>query len=597
MGWLKEAAKSASNATGGLGGGIPNVAGGENPLSDLSMDSFTGAKSKRHKGQTAEREKEELKANLADGEITQEQFDARKVAGTDPAKAAQLTAMATNAEEQAANAQSMSPVEFAQYIRQSAVGLGASPEISLDEILMADPENFVQIGADPAQAEGFRELFKANSATLMPTIVQYEQEATQARDMARDVGSQTLQDLSGRTDLSDQEKNFLVEQSTQRAEQAISSQAASMKGRFDPATGREIIRQTGEAQQAAQGQARGIAISEEQRRRESLAGIAGSEQGLNFGEAQQRGQFEASLGQQGNIAQAGMNQQANMQSSGQLSQALMAQAQMQAQQQQAAGQMQFGQQQYNADQAAQYGLTAAQMGQSNNQLNAQLQQQTNMTQFGADQQTALQNAAMQQQAALQNAAAQNLVASQNAQMTQAANAQGAQAQMAGDMTNIGIAQQSNLAGQAQLAGLLNQQQNQNLGTGQIEAGITAQQQQAASAQAGADQNLQGAGIGAAGAIGAAAIMASDATVKKDIENTSDEELSEFFSAVTPTNWNYKDPDKHGKGRYTGMILQDVENTKLGADMITEVNGVKMFDKDKLLGILLAQAANQNKGDK
>ena len=95
------------------------------------------------------------------------------------------------------------------------------------------------------------------------------------------------------------------------------------------------------------------------------------------------------------------------------------------------------------------------------------------------------------------------------------------------------------------------------------------------------------------------IMAmSDERQKKDVSKISSEEINEFLSAVSPKKFKYKDDSKSGTagGDRVGFMAQDVENTSLGKRLITEKDGVKMFDKDNLDGIILAALANM-KGKK
>ena len=85
----------------------------------------------------------------------------------------------------------------------------------------------------------------------------------------------------------------------------------------------------------------------------------------------------------------------------------------------------------------------------------------------------------------------------------------------------------------------------------------------------------GAGVGAT-------LIASDVTVKEAIRDTTDAELGELLSAVKSQTWQYKNPEKHGEGRYLGDMAQDLQKTELGRSMVHEdtdgvlkVNGARL----------------------
>jgi hypothetical protein len=47
-------------------------------------------------------------------------------------------------------------------------------------------------------------------------------------------------------------------------------------------------------------------------------------------------------------------------------------------------------------------------------------------------------------------------------------------------------------------------------------------------------------------------------------------------------WAYKDGEKHGRGRYTGAMAQDLEKTRTFRGAVKEVGGVKMVDSTRLV---------------
>jgi len=96
--------------------------------------------------------------------------------------------------------------------------------------------------------------------------------------------------------------------------------------------------------------------------------------------------------------------------------------------------------------------------------------------------------------------------------------------------------------------------------------------------------------------GAGSSAMSDEDEKEEIKDIGDDELDEFLSALEPKTFKYKDQSKPGTqpGQRVGFMMQDVEGTQLGDQMSTSgPNGEKMYDKDNLIGILLAALKREN----
>ena len=96
--------------------------------------------------------------------------------------------------------------------------------------------------------------------------------------------------------------------------------------------------------------------------------------------------------------------------------------------------------------------------------------------------------------------------------------------------------------------------------------------------------------------GAGASAMSDEDEKEEIKDIGDDQLDEFLSALEPKTFKYKDQSKPGTqpGQRVGFMMQDVEGTQLGDQMSTSgPNGEKMYDKDNLIGILLAALKREN----
>lgn len=169
------------------------------------------------------------------------------------------------------------------------------------------------------------------------------------------------------------------------------------------------------------------------------------------------------------------------------------------------------------------------------------------------------------------------------------------------------------AAQLGLTGLGQQAALFNTAIGNEAAGVQAQaaleQQQVANQQAyedyllrkyaaekgialqGAQQNTQllGAGIGALGTLGAAALMASDERVKEEIA-PADDDVLEAFDALDPASFEYSDPGLFGSGRVWGVMAQDLERTEAGASVVEEHGGVKMLNVGKLAALNTAGIA-------
>ena len=110
----------------------------------------------------------------------------------------------------------------------------------------------------------------------------------------------------------------------------------------------------------------------------------------------------------------------------------------------------------------------------------------------------------------------------------------------------------------------------------------------------AEMQARGADNGIAGGlltgIGGMIGMASDARVKTEIVEAHDE-IDTALTALTPYRYEYTDPAAHGEGSRVGVMAQHLEASTAGADLVTEIDGVKMIDKDKAISFLLASVAH------
>jgi hypothetical protein len=96
-------------------------------------------------------------------------------------------------------------------------------------------------------------------------------------------------------------------------------------------------------------------------------------------------------------------------------------------------------------------------------------------------------------------------------------------------------------------------------------------------------------------LGATGITASDERLKKEIEPIEPDELDEFFEALIPSTYEYKDGRGKGEkpGIRIGLIAQDIEDTDLGKEIVKkDEDGMRMLDTQNLLGVILAALADE-----
>lgn len=158
----------------------------------------------------------------------------------------------------------------------------------------------------------------------------------------------------------------------------------------------------------------------------------------------------------------------------------------------------------------------------------------------------------------------------------------------------GLDQQANLANQAaklQQMGMNDAQIAQMLG--QL-YGISATEMQGrigiamGNAQ---QQGYLGSLMQGAGQAAAMAAMSSDRRTKTNIE-PGEEQVREFLDTLEPHVFEYRD-EKHGKGRYLGVMAQDVERSALGREMVID-GETKALDVHKVISALLASVADLNR---
>lgn len=99
-------------------------------------------------------------------------------------------------------------------------------------------------------------------------------------------------------------------------------------------------------------------------------------------------------------------------------------------------------------------------------------------------------------------------------------------------------------------------------------------------------------MGLINSLGSMAVMKSDVNLKEDIKS-ADKDLYEFLDTLNAHDYKYKD-EKHGKGRHTSVMAQELQKSKLGKDMVeAEPDGLAV-NYGKGLGKMLAASAALHK---
>ena len=83
---------------------------------------------------------------------------------------------------------------------------------------------------------------------------------------------------------------------------------------------------------------------------------------------------------------------------------------------------------------------------------------------------------------------------------------------------------------------------------------------------------------------------SDEREKTNIEEVSDEDLQELRESIKAYKFNYKDK-KNGVGDWIGVMAQDLENSKIGRELVeTGEDGKKRINMKKVGSLFLATMA-------
>lgn len=99
------------------------------------------------------------------------------------------------------------------------------------------------------------------------------------------------------------------------------------------------------------------------------------------------------------------------------------------------------------------------------------------------------------------------------------------------------------------------------------------------------------GAGMLSALGPLAAL-SDERCKQGAQQASPQQLGRFMDAMEPSTYQYKDQN-YSPGQHLGVMAQDVDDSKVGKDMVEDHGGLKAINVPKALGATLASLAYLN----
>lgn len=241
-----------------------------------------------------------------------------------------------------------------------------------------------------------------------------------------------------------------------------------------------------------------------------------------------------------------------------------------------------------------------------NTQQAMLRQQAELANQGIDMQIEAANAAAGNQIALANLKA----ATEDADRALQADLANQGVDLAVLKENAALGNQvaiANLNKELTQAGLNDAMQiaylQNELGYSNLEAKAAIAQAQITSAEKIAEKEAQSkviaGGLGALGTLGAAALEFSDINLKKNIskrniaEALAGDRLTDFLDKLDTYDYEYKD-EKHGKGKQTSIMAQELEQSDIGKEAVIETDEGKMVDYSKLLPAMLAANVDSHK---
>lgn len=86
---------------------------------------------------------------------------------------------------------------------------------------------------------------------------------------------------------------------------------------------------------------------------------------------------------------------------------------------------------------------------------------------------------------------------------------------------------------------------------------------------------------------------SDERVKHNVED-GDRYVNDFLDKLAAHRYDYKNPEKHGKGKRVSVMAQELEKSELGREFVFDTEDGKAVDYGKGFGVMLAAQAALNK---
>lgn len=474
-----------------------------------------------------------------------------------------------------------------------------------------------QLGAAPTSnaaqnGASYNQMYSGNT-NLGPTA--YSQAATINQGMSNQDRGLQMQNINAlQTQAAGGGPSVAAQQAQASSQAAIAGQmaaAASQRGSSNSALGLRAAQNSAAANQQATAQTAVQGRMQEQlNAQQQLGNVIANQQGQDIGLA---------------TNQAGLQQQTALANQSAANQMNLSQAQLSQQNNQ-----------FNAGQ----GLNYAQLGVQQGEQNAQLQEQTNLANQQMQGQYGLQQGQFDQGTNVANLQAQMSQQQMNNQMVNSL--YGQQANIYGNVgtQQLNLAQSMNgaqLANQAQL-NAENQQtwNNAQQVTGEMmQAMAMSDENEKTNVKTVSDTSAQGladsmaivnaetaavnakpasssssssggmssgsmssmmksfGGSGSSGDAGAAdADIMSDENEKKDIEDDDEYQTQSFLDSLKAHTYEYKDK-ANGKGRFTGVMAQELEKTGIGKQAVVETPKGKMVDYARLASVMLAGQVMQN----
>lgn len=85
---------------------------------------------------------------------------------------------------------------------------------------------------------------------------------------------------------------------------------------------------------------------------------------------------------------------------------------------------------------------------------------------------------------------------------------------------------------------------------------------------------------------------SDKSLKKDVKKLDSKEIKDMLDNIAAFSYKYKN-SKHGEGKRTGVMAQDLKKSKAGSDMVVKKEEGMAIDNNKAISTLLAAVSDMH----